>query len=262
MGNNKKVNLFRVTASLYDLDQRNITKDDISFYLEYALKLHGSILELACGTGRVTIPLANEGYNIWGIDLSKEMLDQLKVKMENFQEEVKQRIHITHADMTNFELGRTFSLIIIPFRSFQSLTSEEQQKACLHTVHRHLSEDGYFIIDVFKPYAQLDKSWIQPEVLDWETVNPITNNKVRRTHIRREIDVENQIIYPELIYYITNQDGIKEKIVEPLALKYYYEEQMRNLLQSNGFKIVEEMGYYDRRPISEGPELIFICKKE
>ena len=83
MGNNKEVNLFRVTASLYDLDQRNITKDDIPFYLEYASKLHGSILELACGTGRVTIPLANEGYNIWGIDLSKEMLDQLKVKMEN-----------------------------------------------------------------------------------------------------------------------------------------------------------------------------------
>lgn len=75
-------------------------------------------------------------------------------------------------------------------------------------------------------------------------------------------DVENQIIYPELIYYVTNQDGVEEKIIEPLALKYYYEEQVRNLLQSNGFKIAEEMGYYDRRPISEGPELIFICKKE
>ena len=262
MGNNKEVNLFRVTASLYDLDQRNITKDDISFYLEYASKLHGSILELACGTGRVTIPLANEGYDVWGIDLSKEMLDQLKVKMENLQEEVKQRIHINHADMTNFELGREFSLIIIPFRSFQSLTSEEQQKACLHTIHRHLSGGGYFTIDVFKPYAQLDKSWIQPEVLDWETVDPITNNKVRRTHIRREIDIKNQIIYPELIYYVTNQDGVEKKIVEPLALKYYYEEQMRNLLQSNGFRIVEELGNYDRRPISEGPELIFICKKE
>jgi len=262
MGNNKEVNLFRVAAGLYDLDQRNITKDDISFYLEYASKLPGNILELACGTGRVTIPLANEGYNICGIDLSKEMLDQLKVKMENLQEEVKQRIHITQADMTNFELGRVFSLIIIPFRSFQLLISEEQQKACLHTVHRHLSEEGYFIINVFKPYAQLDKSWIQPEILDWETVDPITSNKVRRTHIRREIDLENQIIYPELIYYVTDQDGIEEKIVEPLALKYYYEEQIRNLLQSNGFKIVEEMGYYDRRQISEGPELIFICKKE
>ncbi|GAG66840.1 unnamed protein product, partial [marine sediment metagenome] len=52
------------------------------------------------------------------------------------------------------------------------------------------------------------------------------------------------------------------KIVEPLTLKYYYEEQIRKLLQSNGLKIVEEMGYYDRRPISEGPELIFICKKK
>jgi len=213
MGNNKEANLYRDTASLYDLDQRNITKDDIPFYLEYASKLPGSILELACGTGRVTIPLANEGYNIWGIDLSKKMLYQLKVKMENLQEEVKERIHITQADMTNFELGRAFSLIIIPFRSFQSLTSEEQQRACLHTVHRHLSEEGYFIINVFKPYAQLGKSWIQPEVLDWETVDPITNNKVRRTHIRREIDLENQIIYPELIYCVTDQDRIEEKIV-------------------------------------------------
>ncbi len=60
MDNNKEVNLFRVTASLHDLDQRNITKDGISFYLEYASKLPGSILELACGTGRVTILLANE----------------------------------------------------------------------------------------------------------------------------------------------------------------------------------------------------------
>ncbi len=59
MGNNKDVNLFQVTASLHDLDQRNITQDDIPFYLEYASKLYGSILELACGTGRVTILLAN-----------------------------------------------------------------------------------------------------------------------------------------------------------------------------------------------------------
>ena len=180
MGNNKEANLFRVTASLYDLDQRDITQDDIPFYLEYASKLSGSILELACGTGRVTIPLANEGYNIWGIDLSKEMLGQLKVKMENLQEEVKQRIHIIQADMTNFELGRAFTLIIIPFRSFQSLTSEEQQKACLHTINRHLSEDGHFIIDVFKPYAHLDKSWIQPEVLDWEWTAPLQLDTFRK----------------------------------------------------------------------------------
>lgn len=60
MGNNKDVNLFQVTASLYDRDQRNITKDDIPFYLEYASKLSGSILELACGTGRVIILLVNE----------------------------------------------------------------------------------------------------------------------------------------------------------------------------------------------------------
>ncbi|HWR08602.1 class I SAM-dependent methyltransferase [Sporomusa sp.] len=253
-------NLFRCTAGLYDLDERSVTKDDIDFYRKQAAGLAGGILELACGTGRVSIPLAVAGNEVWGIDLSKEMLAEMTAKIQELPAAVQNRLHVFHADMTKFALEKTFSLIIIPFRGFQALISNEQQGACLAAVYRHLADDGRFIIDVFRPYARLDEAWVQPETLDWELVDPKTGNTVRRTSIRRKIDVEEQIIYPELVYDVHEQGTIR-RLVEPLALKYYYEDQIRNLLTAYGFTIEDEMGYYDGRPISEGPELIFICKK-
>jgi len=255
-------NLYRATANFYDLDQRNVVQDDIPFYIERAKRIQGDVLELACGTGRVLLPMAQAGINVWGLDLSKEMLDQLDPKKSRLDQNVKDRIHTIHGDMSNFDLERKFSLIIIPFRGFQALTTNEQQKSSLQIIHRHLVDDGLFIIDVFRPYAQLDESWmLQDEIEDWTYSDLNTGINVKRTNKRTKIDVEKQIIYPELIYYITDQNGKEERIVEPLALKYYYEEQLRELLLSNGFEIVEEMGYYDGRSIKDGPELIYVCKK-
>ncbi|WP_339063456.1 class I SAM-dependent methyltransferase [Tepidibacillus marianensis] len=101
-------NLYRATADWYDLDQRNVVQDDIPFYIERAKQLQGDVLELACGTGRVMIPMANAGINVWGLDLSKEMLDQLDIKKDSLEQEVKERIHTIHGDMSNFDLGRKF----------------------------------------------------------------------------------------------------------------------------------------------------------
>jgi len=255
------INLFRATAHLFDLDTRDAAKDDIPFYLQYAARLNANILELACGTGRVTIPLAKAGHHIWGLDLSLEMLNEFKKKLPDLPLKISERIDLTHADMCDFDLNMEFSLIIIPFRSFQALITHEQQRLCLNRVYRHLSNEGLFILNVFRPYAYLDRSWISEERFDWETIDPRTGCKVRRNSIRRDIDVENQILYSDLIYYVADPEGKEERLIEPLVLKYYYENQFRELILSSDFKIKEEMGYYDKRPIKEGPELILVCGK-
>ena len=69
------------------------------------------------------------------------------------------------------------------------------------------------------------------------------------------VDLERQIIYVDLVYRVEEGDG---DIVEPLALSYFYEPQMRSLLEAQGFRIVAEYGYFDGRPIADGPELIFV----
>lgn len=248
------------SARLYDLDDRDVVKADISFYLDWAGRAGGNILELACGTGRVTLPLAQSGHDVWGIDLSEAMLARLAEKMAGLPKDVRSRVHISLGDMTAFDLGRTFALIIIPFRSFQLLTEHVAQRACLARVRRHLATGGRFILDVFKPYDRIDSSWIRRETPVWEAVDPDTGRRVRRTDVRSHLDTEKQVIYPDLVYYVERPDGSEERIVEPIAMKYYYEDQMRVLLESAGFVIEEALGYYDGRPISEGPEMIFVCR--
>jgi ubiquinone/menaquinone biosynthesis C-methylase UbiE len=254
-------NKYQQTSHLYDLDERGIVKDDIPFYIEYAKQTGGPILEVACGTGRVTLPLARAGYSITGFDLSTNMLSQLRSKLQAEQEVTKGRVEIFQADMTNFHFGKRFPLILIPFRAFQLLIDNKQQVDCLVRIKDHLTEDGIFIMNVFKPYSILDESWVRPEVEDWSILDPKTGLKVRRTHIRRKIDITKQVTYPELKYYVEDDEGKENCFVEKLAMKYYYEEQLRNLLIRNGFIINDQFGYYDKRSIDDGPELIFVCKK-
>lgn len=255
-------NKYKETAHLYDLDARGIVKDDIPFYKSYAQRYGSEILEIACGTGRVCLTLARSGFRVTGYDLSEDMINILKDKLKEEDVDTQSRTTIFTADMTKYNSDKKFSLIMIPFRAFQLLTEESQQKTFLELVRRQLSNDGIFIINAYRPYGFLDESWVQDEKEDWVIYDHATKRNVRRTHIRRSIDVKKQITYPELIYYVEEPDGTTNKHVEKLAMKYYYEEQMRELLVSSGFNIKEEYGYYDYRPIQEGPELIFVCNSK
>lgn len=147
-------------------------QDDLPFYLERARLAGGDILELACGTGRVGIPLARAGFRVTGVDLSSDMLARFREKLQREDEATASRVELREADMADFDLGRTFPLVIIPFRSFQLLTEEDQAIRCLRNVRRHLRKDGTFIVNVFKPYGKLDESWVQPEMEDWVVTMP------------------------------------------------------------------------------------------
>ena len=102
-------NLFQKAAFLYDYDDRDIVKDDIPFYLEYAAKYPGDILELACGTGRVALVLAQNGHQVYGIDLSGSMLEQFRSKLAGQPKAVQDRIWLGQYDMANFQLNKEFS---------------------------------------------------------------------------------------------------------------------------------------------------------
>ena len=255
----KTVNTYKTTAQYYDSDNKDMLKDDIGFYLDYADKLEGKVLELGCGTGRITIPIAKAGHQIWGLDISEPMLDVLweKAKCEN--EITNANLNISIGDMRNFELNQKFKLIFIPFRTFQSLITDQEQKYCLKCCHDHLTDDGIFIVNVFKPWGLIDRSWVQPEQTDYETIED--GIKIKRTHICKRVDLKNQVIYPTLIYYVTDKNGKTEKYYEHLAMKYYYVDQLRELLQKSGFEVINEFGYYDKCSIEKGGEIIFVCKK-
>ncbi len=255
-------NLYLSTAQFYDIDNYHLWYHDTGFYLDYARMQRGSILEVACGTGRVTIPLAEAGYEVVGLDLSLPMLSIFRRKLASLDERVARRIRLEQADMADFDLGRRFDLIVVPFRAFQALGSDEQARSALLCMKRHLSDRGLLIIDLFKPTWRMEESWASgEEALDWVKTVEETGETVVRTEIRRKIDTARQIIYPEIIYYVEKASGERKKIVEALALRYYYEYQMQVHLACVGLEVVETFGGYDRRSTEGGSELIFVIKR-
>lgn len=254
-------NLYKKTAYLYDADSRPLVKDDFSFYLDYARQTEGKILELACGTGRITIPLATQGHWILGIDLSDEMLKVMEEKTYKIAPFLLGPLHFMTGDMTKFKVDWRFSLVIIPIRGFQALLEEEQQNACLQNVVHHMEPDGRFIITFMKPIPDIEKNWVSPEEhFDWEGEAPLKGQKVKRYSKRTAIDPERQIVSVELTYHVKPRFESEYITSEELHLKYYYPEQIEKMLDANGFKIEDKFGYYDRCPIHKNSELIYVCK--
>ncbi len=247
------------TAHLYDLDQRDNLSADIPFYLDYATKQDGEILELACGTGRVSLELAKAEHKVTGLDISEPMLEVFREKLQNAAHAVREQISLVHGNMADFALNRKYSLIITPFRAFQALTEDIDIIGCLRCVREHLTDGGMFIINVFRPYKQLDQSWCYPETIQWEQDDEKSGYHIVKKHWGDRIDTDKQISYPHFAYEVTNSDGSIERTEEDLSLRYYYYEQLKDLLIRNDFRIKDEFGWYDKSPIENGRELIFVC---
>ncbi|MFH1805858.1 MAG: class I SAM-dependent methyltransferase [Pseudomonadota bacterium] len=139
-----------------DLDRR-LFEDPVPFYGEQARQSGGPVLELGCGTGRIAGAIADTGIAVEGLDLSEPMLARARRKYPDL---------VWHqGDMSDFDLGRKFALVIIPFRGFQELTSVAQQRACLARAFDHLRPGGRLVMDLIDP----DLRYCLPEG-DLETV--------------------------------------------------------------------------------------------
>ena len=165
----------------WDYEIRNpLSDDEVSWYLKYAVNIGGPILELACGTGRLLSIIAENGFDIDGIDLSQAMLKNASKRLRALPSEVQSRIRLHHKDITDFSLDRRFGLILIADGSFSVLATKEQQISCLRHVYNHLRADGIFLISVrrFDPSQFTTKK----QILDWSEPihHPETNEIVKR----------------------------------------------------------------------------------
>ncbi|MBF0316377.1 MAG: class I SAM-dependent methyltransferase [Oligoflexia bacterium] len=132
-------------------DALNTFTDDIPFYLELSKKVKGSILELCCGTGRVTIPIAKAGVNITGADFTTSMLvaAKRKAKKENLE------VTFIKQDMRKLSLNKKFNLIFIPFNSLQNTYTLHDMEKIFQSIKKHLSSEGIFAFDIFNPSIHL-----------------------------------------------------------------------------------------------------------
>jgi len=123
----------------------------VSYYVDLARQASGDVLELACGTGQLTVPIAGAGLPTTGLDLSAPMLTTAKQRAAAANVSVE----YVPGDMRNFDLGRKFALIFIARNSLLHLHSTEDLLAAFAAVRRHLTPGGIFAFDIFNPNVHL-----------------------------------------------------------------------------------------------------------
>jgi ubiquinone/menaquinone biosynthesis C-methylase UbiE len=186
---------------------------DVIFYRDAARDFGDPILELGCGTGRITMALAAAGKRVTGLDISERMLERAAKKRLALYTEERERVHLVQGDMVKFDLGEKFRLIIIPFRPFQHLREVEQQMDCLQCARKHLAPGGRLILDVFQTNAERMHDPVHMrEALVTEYKTP-DGRQVRISERVAAFHRAEQINDVEMIYSIVHPGGRQERLV-------------------------------------------------
>ncbi|MFC1742672.1 methyltransferase domain-containing protein [Candidatus Riflebacteria bacterium] len=243
----------------YDFDSE--FKDDIPFYLKHAGLSGGAVLELACGTGRILIPMAIAGLKIYGIDISDGMLNICRQKIK--ESKTPLNAHIQKMDMADFNLAeKDFSFIFIAFRSFMHLFSQEAQLSCLRNVYRHLRPGGKFIVDLYAPVLRLLTHERDGEFELRREFTLANNNRVERWDRYLKGDIVKQLQRCEMRFaeYSPAGELLKEKIL-PMITRYTFPYEMQLLLEKVGFTVEGIYRDYDENKYDGTGEMLTVCTK-
>lgn len=237
---------------LYDLENQDFEPDGL-FLLDVAKKLHRPVLEVGCGTGRITIPLAQNQIEMTGLDVVPAMIQQAKQKAGDLP------IRWVIDDIRCFHLEQSFRLIFETGSVFQHLLVRSDQESYLAKVREHLEQEGRFIFGLMFPHPELltseetEKEWFQYEdqhghtirVSGTEFYDPIRQVKLE-TAYRRWVD----------------ESGNEILKVAPLSLRYTFPQEIETLLYYNGFDIVEQYGDWEYGELTDKSRMIIsVCKR-
>ncbi len=137
--------LERAERNRYWLDRDR--PGELEFIDSYANKTGGPILELASGAARVTKELARRGHTVYGVEMSRPMLDKAREVVGKMDQAIRDRIRLVQGDMTRFAFGRKFPLIVIPFYSFWHNFNEAGAQLCIQCMVSHLAPGGLFLVE-------------------------------------------------------------------------------------------------------------------
>lgn len=251
------------SAALYDLiDGALCPESELNFYRTLAIGTKTPILDIGAGTGRLSFALSEAGYRVLGVDLSADMLNIAKKKLDAASAEVRSRLAFTQADMRHLNLNQTYDLAIVPYRGFNFLLTEEDQSLFLRTLHRHLSETGRAVLDTWGapdgPNTMRSASPHRRTVVNLEG-SPFN---VARTFKSEHVDQDRQTATFTVTYEIMDKaNNILRHKEEDLTLLWTIPSKMKELLHQHDFRLVAELGGFDAKPAADAGDRLWVIER-
>jgi len=216
---------------------------DLLFIENLLSKNNDTILELACGTGRLAIPLAKQGFNVYAVDIHEGMLQLAieKAKKQNVH------VHFTVQDCTQLQLPITLNFGYMTGNAFQHFLSNESQNALFQSVKKHLHPGGEFVFDTRN--ALLNELSIVDEYEE-SSVNS-KGEKLTIQH-REEYNPVTQILTCRSINKLEHST-----FEDSILLRYTYPMELKRLLEQNGFELLHLYGSWKKSEFTkDSPSMI------
>jgi len=239
---------------LYELENADDPAFDRGYWESLIQELAPArLLELACGTGRVTLPLARLGIasEIVALDYSAPFLDRLRERLAVEDGAVRSAVSVVEGDMRRPAVDGPFDAVIVPFNSLAYLIDRNDRVACLTGVRELLQPGGRFAFDLLQPrydFIAEATSACPPVRVDVDHEAPELG--VSR-FLRSYSDVyepRTQTLHSTNRYEIHYADGRVDHRIGDLDWHIYFPEELDLLLESTGFRVVDRYGDYERGP--------------
>jgi ubiquinone/menaquinone biosynthesis C-methylase UbiE len=243
---------FDKVADLYDFYVK--ADFDIPFFLKEAGGFKREILELMCGTGRVSIPLLEAHHRLTCVDCSQAMLDVLadKILTRHFP------VHLVRMDVTELGLGKKFGLILAPFHGFSEIISAEGQRRALKAVARHLEKEGHFICTLQNPTLRLREADGCLHVLGQF---PAGGNTMLVVSYTNRYDAATGLVSGWQFYELYNHlNVLTEKRFLEINFRPVSKQEFEDLLQGLHLEVESLYGDYEYSPFDEDQSSYMIYK--
>jgi SAM-dependent methyltransferase len=258
---------YAAIAAWYDLEH-DAFQDDVAFYTDLAAGAGPKLLEIGCGTGRVTLPLAQAGSHVTGVDASQAMLERCRLRLASAPARVAQRVTLARADVRELSEQAPFdhAMALIPLNTFAHFAKPEDRQRALAEVRAHLVAGGRLVLDLDQEgprrlLAQPGLLWLMG---NWQTTppNPAPEATQRVTHLVSAVPgPDPDTITVTHIYDAQDEHGMVRRTVTTMTQAVLTHQEVLLTLAQAGFAVEAVYGSYDLDPYRSGAERIVVVAR-
>lgn len=252
-------------ARLYDLD---LSEDpgDVDLYRALARRTGGPIVELAVGTGRIAVPLAEDGHRIVGIDIDRAMLDRARARITGADPEIAARVRLIEADLVDADrdeavsAGGPYALAILGLNSILLLASVAGQRGALATMARLLAPGGVAVVDAWQPSPADLVAFDGRISLEWTRTDRATGSEVTKQlaawyeHLRR-------IVTLTTIFEEGSPGEAPSRWVRQDALRLISADELVAFAEAAGLEIEQLAGDHALGPLDPGSDRVVLVAR-
>ncbi|HET6363126.1 MAG TPA: class I SAM-dependent methyltransferase [Gemmatimonadota bacterium] len=263
-------------AERYDALHADRTSD-VAFYAREAAAAGGPVLEVGCGTGRVSLAIAAAGVDVTGLDRDHALLFRAGQKRvaplevgpagaatQPGSRAARGRLALVCADMRAYSFRRPFAAVLMPFRVFQSMLTVPDQLAALAAAYAALAPGGRLVLDLFDPRLDVLAEAAEGPAPLAETGRSFEDARGPwRERVAARYDLESQIVDLTYVYEREVEGGrVTERSFERLRVRYFTRWEFEHLLARAGYEVEALYGGWDGGPPTpEGEDMIWIARK-